>query len=121
MGFLIGYRSVLNTLGNNDKFPFINFNNFTDKLKSKNIFTSMDLTRQLLDETGIALLPGSVFGRPEEEFTARLSYVDFDGNRALAAAETLPYEELITDEFLSTYCSHLLEGTNKLAGWLNSL
>ena len=102
-------------------YLFINFSNFADKLKSKNIFTGLDLTTRLLNETGVALLPGSVFGRPEEEFTARLSYVDFDGNRALAAAENLTYEELITDEFLSTYCSQLLEGTNKLVSWLNSL
>ncbi|MEJ2103291.1 MAG: hypothetical protein P8X47_01800 [Ignavibacteriaceae bacterium] len=79
------------------------------------------MTTKLLNETGVALLPGSVFGRPEEEFTARLSYVDFDGNRALAAVETLPYEELITEEFLSMYCSPLLEGTNKLVSWLKSL
>jgi aspartate aminotransferase len=102
-------------------YLFINFNNFADKFKSKNIFTSLDLTTRLLNETGVALLPGCVFGRPEEEFTARLSYVDFDGNRALAAAEILKPEELITEDFLSTYCSHLLEGTNKLVGWLNSL
>jgi len=79
------------------------------------------LTTRLLNETGVALLPGSVFGRPEEEYTARLSYVDFDGNRALAAAEILLPEESITEEFLSTYCSYLIEGTNKIVRWLNSL
>ena len=102
-------------------YLFINFGNYADKLKSKDIYTSLDLTTRLLNETGVALLPGSVFGRPEEEYTARLSYVDFDGSRALAAAEILQPEETITEEFLSTYCSHLLEGTNKIVRWLNSL
>ena len=102
-------------------YLFINFDNYSDKLKTKNIFTSLDLTTRLLDETGVALLPGSVFGRPEEEYTARLSYVDFDGNRTLAAAEILLPEESITEDFLSTYCSHLLEGTNRIIGWLKSL
>lgn len=102
-------------------YLFINFSNFTEKLKSKDINTSLDLTTRLLNETGVALLPGSVFGRPDEEYTARLSYVDFDGNRALAAAEILQPEESITEEFLSTYCSHLLEGTNRIVNWLKSL
>jgi aspartate aminotransferase len=102
-------------------YLFLNFNNYAYKLRPKNILTSLDLTTRLLNETGVALLPGSVFGRPEEEFTARLSYVDFDGNRALAAAEILQPEEFITEDFLSTYCSHLLEGTNKIVDWLKLL
>jgi aspartate aminotransferase len=102
-------------------YLFCNFKNYADKLKAKNIFTSFDLTAKLLEETGVALLPGSVFGRQESELTARLAYVDFDGTRALAAAETFSPEDPITDEFLTTYCSHLLEGTEKIVGWIKSL
>jgi aspartate aminotransferase len=102
-------------------YLFINFNNYADKLKSKNIFTSMDLTKNLLENTGVALLPGSVFGRPEDEYSARLSYVDFDGARALAAAETTHPEDSLPDEFLNTYCSHMLEGTKRIVDWLKSL
>ena len=43
--------------------------------------------QKLLEDTGVALLPGSVFGRPEDELTARFAYVDFDGAKALAAVE----------------------------------
>lgn len=102
-------------------YLFINFKDFAEKLKAKDIQTSFDLTTKLLQDTGVALLPGSVFGRPEEEFTARLSYVDFDGSRALAAAEILQPEETITEEYLNTYCSHLLEGINKIVDWVKSL
>lgn len=102
-------------------YLFINFNNYSDKLKSKNILTSLDLTTNLLENTGVALLPGSVFGRPEEEYTARLSYVDFDGARALAAAEITRPEDSLPDEFLNSYCSHMLEGTKSIVDWLKSL
>jgi aspartate aminotransferase len=102
-------------------YLFINFKNYTDKLKSKNILTSMDLTSSLLENTGVALLPGSVFGRPEEEYTARLSYVDFDGARALAAAETTRPEDPLPAEFINTYCSHLQEGTKAIVDWVKSL
>ena len=102
-------------------YLFINFSNYSEKLKSKNIFTSLDLTTSLLEDTGVALLPGSVFGRPEEEYTARLSYVDFDGARALAAAETTRPEDSLAKEFITTYCSHMLEGINALVGWVKAL
>lgn len=102
-------------------YLFPNFKNYADKLKAKNIFTGTELTMRLLEETGAALLPGNVFGRPVEEYTARLAYVDFDGARALAAAETISPEDPLTEEFTKTYCSHMLEGTNKIVDWLKSL
>ena len=102
-------------------YLFINFSNYSDKLKSKNILTSLDLTTNLLENTGVALLPGSVFGRPEEEYTARLSYVDFDGARALAPAENVPAESPLPENFMDTYCSHLLEGTKAIVAWAKSL
>ena len=101
-------------------YLFCNFKNYTDKLRANNIFTSMDLTTKLLEATGVALLPGSVFGRPESEYTARLAYVDFDGSRALAAAETFSPEDPVTEEFLRTYCSHVLEGAEKIVDWVKS-
>ncbi len=102
-------------------YLFPNFKNYSDKLRAKNILTSMELTNRLLEETGAALLPGNVFGRPDDEYTARLAYVDFDGARALAATETISPEDPISNEFINTYCSHMLEGTQKIADWLKSL
>jgi aspartate aminotransferase len=102
-------------------YLFCNFKNYSDKLRAKNIFSSLDMTTKLLEDAGVALLPGSVFGRPESEFTARLAYVDFEGSRALAAAETISPEDPITEEFLRTYCSHLLEGAEKIVDWVKSL
>ena len=101
-------------------YLFINFNNYSEKLKSKNIFNSMDLTAHLLKNTGVALLPGSVFGRPEEENTARLSYVDFDGAKVLAAAETIRPDEPLPDDFINTHFSHLFEGTRRIVDWIKS-
>jgi aspartate aminotransferase len=102
-------------------YLFPNFKNYSEKLKARNILTSMELATRLLEETGAALLPGNVFGRPPDEYTARLAYVDFDGARAMAAAETLVPEENITEQFINIYCSHMLEGTRKIIDWLKSL
>ena len=64
-------------------YLFPDFSNHSSNLHSKGIRTSSQLCKQLLKDTGVALLPGSAFGRPENEFTARLAYVNFDGARAL--------------------------------------
>ena len=64
-------------------YLFPDFSNHSSNLHSKGIRTSSQLCKQLLIDTGVALLPGSAFGRPENEFTARLAYVNFDGARAL--------------------------------------
>jgi len=102
-------------------YLFPNFKNYADKLRAKNIRTSMELTTRLLEDTGAALLPGNVFGRPAEELTARLAYVDFDGARALAAAETISPEDPLPEDFVSLYCSHMLEGTKRIVDWVKSL
>ena len=64
-------------------YLFPDFSNHSSNLHSKGIRTSSQFCKQLLKDTGVALLPGSAFGRPENEFTARLAYVNFDGARAL--------------------------------------
>lgn len=102
-------------------YLFCNFRNFMEKLSAHNIHSSLKLTAKLLEDTGVALLPGCVFGRPEEELTTRLAYVDFEGARAMAAAETLSSESPITSDFLSAYCSHILEAVEKIIVWINSL
>lgn len=102
-------------------YLFPNFKNYADKLRAKSIRTSMELTTKLLEETGAALLPGNVFGRPIEELTARLAYVDFDGARALAAAETISPEDPLPEDFVNLYCSHMLDGTKRIVDWVKSL
>jgi len=59
---------------------FYLFPNFTGLVKTTN---SILFCEKLLQETGVALLPGSSFGRPAEEITARLCFIDFDGEIAL--------------------------------------
>jgi len=102
-------------------YLFINFKNFSEKLKAKNIITGFDLTTRLLEDTGVALLPGSAFGRSEGEYTARLSYVDFDGARAMAAAETIRPEDPLPDGFTERYCAHQMEGVRAIVDWVKSL
>lgn len=52
---------------------------------------------------------GPAFLRPDEEFTVRLCYINFDGTLALQASQQHA-DEPITDEFLNLYCKPVLEG-----------
>ena len=64
-------------------YLFPDFGDHRAALQARGIFTSQQLTRRLLEEEGISLLPGSALGMPDSSLTVRLAYVDFDGTPAL--------------------------------------
>jgi aspartate aminotransferase len=83
----------------------------------KNITSSEQLCSAILTDTGVAVLPGSAFGRPVTELSMRIACVDFDGKKALLAAS----ERGALDEgFIEQYCSNTVIGISRLCQWLNS-
>jgi len=102
-------------------YMFPSFKNFADKLKRKSILNSSQMCSQILEDTGVAILPGSAFGRPAEEYTARLAYVDFDGAKAIASVEVLAKDKELDMEFLEKNCEKVLIATERLCDWFNSL
>jgi aspartate aminotransferase len=101
-------------------YVFPGFSPHRASLARRGITTDRALCRRLLEETGVALLPGSDFGRPSEELTARLAYVDFDGNRTLAAAEEIPPDRDLEPGFVDTHCGQVLSGVEALVRWLGT-
>lgn len=99
-------------------YIFPNFSALKEKLKEKGVTSSEILCEVLLNETGVAMLPGSVFGRPEEELTARIAYVDFDGAKALMAAEQVPTTKDINGEFIQSYCRNVVESIDHICDWV---
>lgn len=89
-----------------------------ESFAKRGIYSSRQLCTQLLDETGVAVLPGSDFGRPEEEFTLRAAYVDFDGERALeGAAKT---EGTLGEDFVKAHCGNVCSALDALCDWTAS-
>ncbi|WP_136808101.1 pyridoxal phosphate-dependent aminotransferase [Desulfosediminicola flagellatus] len=99
-------------------YLFPDFTPFTDLLASRNITTSEDLCNRILEETGVAILPGSAFGMTPRDLQARLAFVDFDGERALRALENQSMSKPLSDEFLQTYCTRITIAIEKLTAWL---
>ena len=87
------------------------------RTQKRNRSCEFDTADILLEEHNIAILPGSDFNRPEDELTARISYVAFHGAKALAASYTIPLHEPLTDSFFERYCSNVLNATRLLANW----
>jgi aspartate aminotransferase len=82
---------------------------------------SATLCRRLLQDTGVALLPGSDFGRPQQELSARLAGVDFDGGAALDALRALPQGSIPDEAFLRSYCTNTVEGVDRLCIFIAEL
>ncbi len=98
-------------------YLFPNFNALRPLMKERGILTSRDLCAELLNETGVATIPGEAFGRPAEELTLRISYVDFDGARALVAAAQEP-DKPLNSSFLNQYCTNCVEAMDQIASFL---
>jgi len=80
--------------------------------------TSSEMCKNILDKTGVALLPGSDFGLERKKMIARLSYTDFDGENFLK--NTSGSKSLNTDD-LEKYAPNIVNGISKLKEWSKSL
>ena len=101
-------------------YLFPNFEPVRATLASRGITTASELTRRLLEETGVAILPGEAFGRPPEELTTRIAYVDFDGARALAAEEAAGRDATLSTPFLREHCAPVVNAIERLCEWVQS-
>lgn len=99
-------------------YLFPDFTPLAAELEQRGVDGSESLQQLLLEETGVALLPGTSFGRPEKELTVRLAYVDFDGSGALAASETHPLDEPLPEDFTRQYCFKVVEAVRRIARWV---
>ena len=92
-------------------YLLLDFSPFAEPLARRGITTDEHLCNRLLEESGVALLPGKAFGMRAEALTARMAYVDFDGEGALKQADF---------EFhVERYAAKILEGIAALGAWLN--
>lgn len=97
-------------------YLFPDFSAHREALAQRGVHTSATLCERLLEDTGVAILPGTNFGRGHTELIARLAYVDFDGGAALAAADPgVPLDAA----WLKRWCGPTVEAIERLAAWLS--
>ena len=88
------------------------------EFKNAKFSTSAEMCKDILDKTGVALLPGSDFGLEKTRMIARLSYTDFNGEIFLK--NTSGSKNLNTDD-LKKHAPNIVDGISKLKEWSNSL
>jgi len=96
-------------------YLFLDFMPLSDQLRKKGLKTSEELCLAILEETGVALLHSAVFGIEESYLSARLAFIDFDGTKALKAAET----EDIDNKFVEKYCGRTIGAVMRLSDWVS--
>jgi len=101
-------------------YLFPDFAPYRSRLKARGITTSASLCERLLEDAGVAILPGEDFERPAEELTARIAYVNFDGTRALEEARRQTTAAL-DERFLERNCREPLTAVERICDWLGEL
>ena len=79
--------------------------------------TSKDMCEDILDKSGVALLPGSDFGFKPSRMIARLSFTDFNGEEFL---ENSTRGKKPNNDDIKKFAPNIVEGTKKLVDWSKS-
>ena len=79
----------------------------------KKFNSSSEMCKDILEKTGVALLPGSDFGFKENKLLARLSFTDFDGQVFFEKTQN----EKIDDSTIKKFAPKIIEGVDKLKNW----
>jgi len=80
--------------------------------------TSSEMCKDILNKSGVALLPGSDFGLDPSKMIARLSYTDFNGKEFLN--DTIGSKKLDNAD-LKKYAPNIVDGVASLKDWSKSL
>jgi aspartate aminotransferase len=80
--------------------------------------TAEEMCGNILEETGVALLPGSDFGFSKERMIVRLSFTDFNGKEFM---KNIQDEKKIDNDFILKFAPKVAEGVTKLKKWSESI
>ncbi len=94
-------------------YLFPRFEPHRGTLSSRGIEDGQGFCERLLEETGVAVLPGHSFGRAARELSARVAIVDFDGGIALQKAA----KETVDKGFVRRYCNRVTRAVESMAAW----
>ena len=85
---------------------------------NKKFKSSSEMCDNILEETGVALLPGSDFGFEENKMLARLSFTDFDGQNFMNNTK----DNLKIDKnLIIKFAPKIVKGVDRLKKWSESI
>jgi len=98
-------------------YLFIDLENYRERLNHKGIHTCKEAYNLILAETGVAVIPGEDFMRNPEELSARVAYIDFDGDKVLSDI----YNNGLNEDIILDGCHNTIEAMEVLANWVRAL
>ena len=85
---------------------------------NKKFNSSSEMCDSILNDTGVALLPGSDFGFEQTKMLARLSFTDFDGQEFMNKIED---NQKIDNDEINKFAPKIIEGVDTLKKWSESI
>jgi len=85
---------------------------------NKKFHSSSEMCQNILEKTGVALLPGFDFGFDHSIMLARLSFTDFDGQEFMKQIED---NQKVDDVMINKFAPKIVEGVDKLKKWSESI
>ena len=85
---------------------------------NKKFNSSSEMCDSILNDTGVALLPGTDFGFDQTLMLARLSFTDFDGHEFMDKIED---NQKIDNNHIANFAPKIMEGVDKLKKWSDSI
>ena len=93
-----------------------------ERFKRLGIETAGQLAGELLHVEHVALLPGDALLLPEDDFSFRCSYVDYDGQQVLQSwREKSPRTPEEEDAFMRNHCPLILDGVRYIGRYLEQI
>ena len=126
--YISGSRNILKAVGNyvyeNLKSNKVLINKpqggfyLMPEFLNKKFNSSAEMCDDILNKTGVALLPGSDFGFDQNRMLARLSFTDFDGKKFM---EEIEENTKIDNTLIYELAPKIVEGVDKLKKWSESI
>ena len=85
---------------------------------NKKFNSSSEMCDSILNDTGVALLPGTDFGFNPSQMLARLSFTYFDGQEFMSKIED---NQKIDNDLIANFAPKIIEGVDKLKKWSESI
>jgi aspartate aminotransferase len=98
-------------------YLLLDFTTYRQPLNANGLTTDTEICKRVLEDVGVALLPGVSFGLPPEALCARLAYVDFDGKQALQDIGENNWSETLTIK----HAKKMLDGIKSLGRYLKQI
>ncbi|GAB4311688.1 MAG: hypothetical protein Kow00127_01760 [Bacteroidales bacterium] len=103
-------------------YLFVDFNHYGTKLRKLGLNSCKNFCEHLIRVEHTALLPGSSLLLDDDNFSVRLSYVDYDGSAVLKAwQENPPENEEEKIKFFESNCPLIDHGIKNIARYLSQV